>query len=95
MTIDAEEVERIAELAHLDLDDAEIEALREDLAEILAYVDKLEELDTEGVEPTTHAVLQRMIGREDGAEQGLSREEVLSNAPDEQDGQFRVPKAVE
>jgi aspartyl-tRNA(Asn)/glutamyl-tRNA(Gln) amidotransferase subunit C len=95
VSIDADEVERIAELARLDLEDDDIEALREDLGEVLEYVAKLEELDTEDVEPTTHAAIQQMGGREDEVDQGLSREEVLENAPDEEDGQFRVPRAVE
>jgi len=95
VSIEADEVERIAELARLDLEDDEVEALREDLGEVLEYVAKLEELDTEDVEPTTRAAIQQMHGREDEVEEGLSREEVLKNAADEEEGQFRVPKAVD
>lgn len=95
MSIDADEVERIAELARLELEDDDIEALRDELGEVLEYVAKIEELDTEDVEPTTHAALQQMAGRDDEVEEGLSREEVLDNAPDEEDGQFRVPRAVD
>jgi aspartyl-tRNA(Asn)/glutamyl-tRNA(Gln) amidotransferase subunit C len=95
MTIEADDVRHIAELARIALEDGEIEQFQSELAEILEYVDKLEELDTDEVEPTTHAVLEQMEGRRDETEQGLTREQVLQNAPDEQDGQFRVPKVVD
>jgi len=95
MTIDREEVERLAELAKLELDEDEIEQFRDDLGEVLEYVEKLDELDTEGVEPTTHAVPAEMRGRDDGVREGLSREEVLREAPDREGGEFRVPKVVD
>ena len=95
MTIEADDVRHIAKLARIDLDDGEIERFQSDLAAIIDYVDKLEELDTEEVEPTTHAVLDQMVGREDGAEEGLTREQVLQNAPEDEEGQFRVPKVVD
>jgi len=95
VTIEADDVRHIAELARIALEDDEIEQFKSDLAEILEYVDKLEELDTEDVEPTTHAVLDEMVRREDDVEEGLTREQVLQNAPDEEDGQFRVPKVVD
>lgn len=95
MTIDRDEVEKLAELAKLDLDDDEIERFRDDLGDILEYVDKLDELEVDGVEPTTHAVLSEMLGRRDELEEGLSREEVLRDAPDNEEHQFRVPKVVD
>ena len=95
MSISRQQVEYIAKLARIELDEGEVERFQEDLSAILDYVEKLEELDTEEVEPTTHAVLSEMAGRADEREESLSREEVLENAPDSDDGQFRVPKVVE
>ena len=95
MTISREQVEHIAKLARIDLDEEEVEAFGEQLSRILDYAEKLEELDTEGVDPTTHAVLSEMAGRSDEVEESLSREEVLQNAPDDEEGQFRVPKVVD
>jgi len=95
MTISREEVEKLAELAKLDLDDGEIDRFREDLGHILEYVDTLDEVETADVEPTTHAVLSEMLGRRDELEEGLSREEVLRDAPDDERDQFRVPKVVD
>lgn len=96
MSINRNEVERIAELARIRLDDDEIDAFRDDLADVLEYVEKLEELDTEDVEPTTHAIGLETEGREDDADdEGLSRDDVLANAPEREEGQFRVPKVVD
>ncbi len=95
MAISREQVLHIARLARVELSDDEVERYREDLSSILDYVDKLAELDVEGVEPTTHAVALESRLREDAVEQRLSHEDVLNNAPDSEDGQFRVPKVVE
>mgnify|MGYP006189028747 CR=1 FL=1 len=95
MAINRENVQHIARLARLRLEPDEVETYQGQLSAILDYVDKLEQLDTADVEPTTHAVPLAMRLREDVVEQRLSRDEVLSNAPDEADGHFRVPKVVE
>lgn len=95
MAVDREEVLHIAKLARLRLTDAEVEAFGAQLSNILDYVDQLDELDTSGIEPTTHAVPLVMQLRPDVVEARLSREQVLANAPDTDDGHFRVPKVVE
>ena len=95
MSIDRDEVEHIAQLARIDLEEDEVEQFSDELSAILAYVDKLEELDTEGVEPMTHAGSEGSRMRGDDPEQSLSREDVLNNAAESEDGQFRVPKVVE
>ena len=95
MSISREEVLRIATLARIDLDDDEVESLRDDLGSILGYVEKLEELDLDDVEPQTHAVDLEAAFREDEVDQTLDRDDVLTNAPDVEDGHFRVPKVVE
>ena len=90
-----EEVHYVAQLAHLTLTPEEEAAMQEDLNAILGYVAQLEEVDVEGVEPTTHAVALEMPRREDTVEQRLSRQQILANAPDKVDGMFRVPRSVE
>ena len=95
MAVDREEVLNIAKLARLRLSETEVEVFREQLSEILDYVEKLSEVDTSEVEPTTHAVPLAMHLRADEPRSRLTREEVLSNAPDQADGHFRVPKVVE
>ena len=104
MSISREEVLRIARLARIELDEAEIERLKDDLGSILEYVEKLDELDLDGVEPQTHATQTHATLskdgpasalREDKVEQTIDRDAALSNAPDTEDGHFRVPKVVE
>lgn len=95
MAVDRDQVQHIARLARIRLEDDEVATYVEQLSAILDYVEKLGELDTTGVEPTTHAIPLQMELREDDVEPRLTREDVLANAPDRDDGQFRVPKVVE
>lgn len=95
MAVDRDEVLHIAKLARLRLTDAEVDTFGAQLSEILEYVEQLNELDTSNVEPTTHAVGLVMHLRPDEVESRLTHEQVLSNAPDQADGHFRVPKVVE
>ena len=95
MAVDRQEVLHIARLARLRLSEAEVELFGAQLSEILDYVDQLNELDTANIEPTTHAVPLVMQLRPDEVEARLDRRAVLSNAPDRDDGHFRVPKVVE
>ena len=95
MAVDASEVLKIARLARLRLSEAEVASFGAQLSEILDYVEKLSEVDTTGVEPTTHAVPLVMHLRPDEAESRLTREQVLGGAPASEDGMFRVPKVVE
>ncbi len=89
------EVHKVAALAHLTLSEHEANDLRQDLDAILTYVDTLAELDLEGVQATTHAIPLEMTMRPDEVVQTLTRDEVLANAPEQADGMFRVPRAVE
>jgi aspartyl-tRNA(Asn)/glutamyl-tRNA(Gln) amidotransferase subunit C len=93
--ITIEEVRKVAKLAHLTLTEDEMTALRQDLDGILGYVTQLEAVDVSDVEPTTHAIPLEMPLRQDTVVQTLTRDEVLSNAPDEAEGMFRVPRIVE
>jgi aspartyl-tRNA(Asn)/glutamyl-tRNA(Gln) amidotransferase subunit C len=93
--ISREEVQHVARLARLHLTDEELERMREQLDAILAYVDKLRQLDVEGVEPTSHAVPLVDVMRDDALAPCLTQDEALANAPDRADEFFRVPRIIE
>jgi aspartyl-tRNA(Asn)/glutamyl-tRNA(Gln) amidotransferase subunit C len=95
MTISRAQVLNIARLARVKLDDDQVEHYRKDLSSILEYVDKLDELDVSDVEPTTHAAAVEPRLRDDEVDQRLDHDDVLKNAPQCEDGHFRVPKVVE
>lgn len=90
-----EEVLRIAKLARLELEENEVEGLARDLGSILNYVHKLDELDTGGVEATTHAVELKTALREDKMEPGLDVDLGLRQAPERLGDGFGVPKIIE
>ena len=89
------DVEHVARLARLALSDAEIEKMREQLTAILAHIDTLRALDTEQVEPTSHAVPMENVMRDDEPRPSLPQEEMLANAPDRSADFFRVPRIIE
>jgi aspartyl-tRNA(Asn)/glutamyl-tRNA(Gln) amidotransferase subunit C len=95
MKITMKEVEHVARLARLELTDEEKERMRAQLDSILTYIDKLNELDTSAVEPTSHVLPMMNIFRDDEVRPSLSQEETLANAPDRQDLFFRVPRILE
>jgi aspartyl-tRNA(Asn)/glutamyl-tRNA(Gln) amidotransferase subunit C len=92
--IDRAEVRRIAALAHLALSEEEEARLAGELSQILSYVEKLKELDTEGVEPTS-AVSARAVFREDVVQPSLPAERAVANAPASVGTAFSVPKILE
>lgn len=94
MAISRDDVQRVAQLARLDLDTATIERLTPQIAGIVAYVDQLAEVDTEGVEPMAHAVALSNVLRPDQVRPGLTREAVLANAPRHDGVGFRVPAVL-
>ena len=93
--ISREEVSHVARLARLELSPADLERMRQELSSILAYIDKLRALDTEGVEPTSHAVPLVNVMRDDELARSFAPSEMLANAPDPAGGLFRVPKIIE
>jgi len=95
MKITREQVEHVARLARLELTDAEKELFTGQLDGILAYVDKLNELDTTGIVPTAHAVPMENAFREDVETPSIGVERALANAPDRSESFFRVPKVIE
>jgi len=95
MKITAAEVEHVARLSRLALDKAEIEALTGQMDELLGYVEKLNELDTEGIVPTSHAVPMENAFRTDVVKPSIGLDKALQNAPQTDDGCFVVPKVIE
>jgi len=87
-----QEVEHIAELAKVTLKDSEKELFREQLERILEYFKKIDELDLEGVEPTTHVLDIHNVFREDVVRESLPPEEVLANAPRKEGKYFKAPR---
>ena len=94
MSVTRKEVEHIAQLARLRFKDEELENFTSQLNEILNYVDKLNELDTENVEPLSHPVEEFNKLRDDELKPSIEREEALKNAPDRTDEFFKVPKVI-
>ncbi len=94
MSISREEVLHVAHLARLEFSEEEVELFTTQLADILNYVAKLNELDTSQIEPTYHALQLSNVFREDEVKPSYTVEEVLSNAPEKENGFFVVPKVI-
>ena len=95
MPIERAAVDHVARLARLDLSDEERQRMSGELSKILEYAEKVQALDLDGVEPTSHAVRIRNVMRPDEIRPSLPQEEALANAPAPQDGRFRVPRILE
>lgn len=95
MEITGELIEYLQQLGRIRLSEEDQEKTKKDLGSILGYIDMLNELDTEGVEPLSHAFGRTNVFREDKVTNEAMVDEVLSNAPDSRDGCFVVPKTVE
>ena len=93
--ITLKDVEHVARLARLELGPEDKERMRRELDGILSYIDKLRALDTEGVEPTSHAVPVTNVMRDDLARASFPQSDMLANAPDRSGDFFRVPKIIE
>lgn len=89
--IDREQVLHVARLARLRLSEDEVERMAPELSTILEHIERLNELDLEGVEPTAHVVALENVLRPDEPRESLERERALEQAPDAGDGGFRVP----
>jgi aspartyl-tRNA(Asn)/glutamyl-tRNA(Gln) amidotransferase subunit C len=95
MTLTLAEVEHIAELARLDLTEAEKARFREQLSAILDYAARLQDLDTGDIPPTASVLPPRSVLRPDEPRPGLTLDELLRNAPQAEADQFRVPPVLE
>jgi aspartyl-tRNA(Asn)/glutamyl-tRNA(Gln) amidotransferase subunit C len=89
--IDRDQVLHVAKLARLKLTDDEVDRMAEELSKILGHVETMNELDLEGVEPTSHVVDLTNVLREDVPRPALAPEKALEQAPDAAEGGFRVP----
>lgn len=92
--IDDETIEYVSILAKLELSEQEREQAKKDMGRMLDYIDKLGELDTEGVEPMVHIFPVQNVFRDDIVTNSDMREQLLFNAPEQKDGMFVVPKTV-
>lgn len=90
--IEIKDVEHVAKLARLELTEEEKRKFANQLSSILEYVEEMNEVDTEGVEPMSHAIHFVNVMREDEVKYEQTKEELMKNAPFEEDGFFRVPK---
>ena len=94
MSLNKKDIEHIAKLAKLKFNDDEIDKLTPQLNRILQYVEKLNELDTENVEPLSHPVANINVFREDILKESIPTKEALKNAPQKDDKYFKVPKVI-
>ena len=92
--IDDETIENVCILAKLSLSDEAKEKAKEDMQKMLDYVEKLDELDTKGVEPLSHIFGDQNVFREDVVTNGDNKEAMLANAPKAKEGQYQVPKTI-
>jgi len=95
MSVSTEQVRHIARLARIEMGDDEIARLVPELNGIIEWVEQLAEVNTDGVEPLTAVIDQKLRLREDAVTDGDCRHDVIANAPDAQHGFFAVPKVIE
>jgi aspartyl-tRNA(Asn)/glutamyl-tRNA(Gln) amidotransferase subunit C len=95
MPVSTEQVRHIAKLARIAMSDEEIARLAPELNNILGWVEQLGEVNTDGVEPLTAVIDQKLRLRADIVTEGNIRDEILANAPEAQHGFFAVPKVIE
>jgi aspartyl-tRNA(Asn)/glutamyl-tRNA(Gln) amidotransferase subunit C len=93
--ITKDQVKHVAHLARLAVTEDEVADLTKELSAIIGFAEQLNELDTTGVEPTTHVLNMKNVMRNDEPKATITQEEALKNAPDKKDGHFRVPAIME
>ncbi len=95
MAIDKETARRVAHLSRIEVAEADLEPLADELSSILGFMEQLGEVDVSGVEPMTSVTPMKLKWRSDEVTDGSKRDKVLANAPDARAGFFTVPKVVE
>ncbi|HYU95265.1 MAG TPA: Asp-tRNA(Asn)/Glu-tRNA(Gln) amidotransferase subunit GatC [Sphingomicrobium sp.] len=95
MSVSNDQVRHIAKLARIAMSEAELERLGPELNAIIGWVEQLGEVNTDGVEPLTAVIDQKLRLRDDAVTDGDIRDQVLANAPEAQHGFFAVPKVIE
>ncbi|WP_163970960.1 Asp-tRNA(Asn)/Glu-tRNA(Gln) amidotransferase subunit GatC [Oceanobacillus halotolerans] len=93
--ISKDQVKHVAHLARLAITEEEAEKLTDELGAIIDYANQLNELDTTDIEPTTHDQNVKNVLRKDEPRKWITKEEALKNAPDQENGQFKVPSILE
>ena len=94
MSLSKEQLKYVAKLSRITLDEDSLESFTTQLDKILAYMEKLNQLDTSDTPPTSHALEIKNVFRDDILKQSLSNEEALQNAPEKENGHFKVPKII-
>lgn len=95
MPIDRTQVDHVARLARLDLSDEERERMAHELTHILEHAERIQALELDGIEPTSHSLKLTNVFRPDEADESLTQDEALANAPEAVDGRFKVPRIIE
>lgn len=95
MSIDTDTARKVAKLARIKVSDDALPALAEEFNTILGFIEQLQEVDVDGIEPMVSVTPQRLKRRTDGVTDGDQQDKVLKNAPDAREGFFAVPKVVE
>lgn len=95
MSIDTDTARRVAKLARIKVEEDALPALAQDFNTILGFIEQLQKVDVDGVEPMVSVTPMRLKRRKDGVTDGGMADKVLSNAPDAREGFFAVPKVVE
>jgi len=95
MSIDTKTAGRVAKLARIKVEEADLPALAQEFTNILGFIEQLNEVDVDGVEPMTSVTPQRLYRRDDALTDGDQQAAVLANAPDAREGFFAVPMVVE
>lgn len=95
MSIDTETARKVAKLARIKVEETDLPALAQEFNAILGFVEQLNEVDVDGVEPMVSVTPMRLKRRQDAVTDGGMQAKILSNAPDAREGFFAVPKVVE
>ncbi len=95
MAIDTETAAKVAKLARIKVEEADLPALADEFSAILGFIEQLNEVDVDGVDPMTSVTPMRLYRREDVVTDGDIQQSVLKNAPDAREGFFAVPQVVE
>ncbi len=94
MAVTKEQVMHVAHLARLEFQENELDGFTQTFNNILDYIAKLEEVNTDGINPTSHVIDVKNVFREDEPSSSLSNEEAMKNAPSSEDGSFVVPRII-
>lgn len=95
MKISHEEIQKIALLSRLAIKEDQMDAVGTQLNDILSYMDLISQVDVEGVQPTAHAVTMQNVMRDDVVHESFTNEQALLNAPEPENGYFKVPKVIQ